>query len=280
MRKRYDDRPRRRHPSTSAAVMLLTAASSIVAQPIVAQPADAPRDECPTPEEMEQRRSDTESLWRGEPPPGYHGISYRFQVSASPGQVPKLDAPPVVDGIPCDSPAHRADLREGDVLLSVNSTDLSAGAPLRRLGVLRAEEIDARYDVCVRRDRDTLLFYAGDRPPTDASLTIAGAAKPGRSSTRRGRLRSLRRFHETIQLDMLDTERIASNPENIIVSDLEGQESRRHANRAQPPSRLVEDVPRRRRNAGREKLADPEPPLGIDPQRSELRQAVRKRKFS
>lgn len=139
----------------SLAVTLVQLAVSGPAPVSAQEPGPDPRG-CSTPEELEARRSKANVLSKSDPSPGYHGIIYSFDVSATPGEGPTLDNPPVVDAIPCESPAHRSGLRPGDVIVAVDDTELTGGVPLMALGSLTAKRAGMTFHLEVARGGDTL----------------------------------------------------------------------------------------------------------------------------
>lgn len=143
---------------TATLVSLLLALPSGIA----AQQASASRNDCTSLAEAVEKRSAAVRAGTlvGTPAAGWTGMAYRGDFNVENG-VPKLAGPPEVTQVICDSPAHRAGVRAGDLILSVNGRH--PGEP----GVLTPRRPGLRFDLRVRRGERVLevSFVSVPRPP-------------------------------------------------------------------------------------------------------------------
>lgn len=88
-----------------------------------------------------ERRAGTRA---GTPSAGFHGMTYGGQFVMENGTL-RLAGPPRVQEVICGSPAHRAGVRTGDLIISVNGRDPGQS------GALAAHRAGLRFDLRVRR---------------------------------------------------------------------------------------------------------------------------------
>jgi len=140
---------------------LVTTCGLIVPVLLLAKPAAASHDSaraCSSAREIAARERGDASF--GRPTPGFHGIVYGGRMHyASNGEI-AWDGPLTVKAVYCASPADRAGLRPGDVILSVNGRDS------RRPRVLAATRAGLVFHLRVRRGSQILR------------ITVVTAARP------------------------------------------------------------------------------------------------------
>lgn len=142
--------PTRAYPRSGPVLMVLP----LLLIPVRARAQGATVHDCATPAEIQAMKAERPLLSRGEPTAGYHGIRYGFRITAEPGEHPQLGGAPVVDAVPCGSPADRAGIARGDVLLSVNGHDLSKD--VQDLRFLAPTEPGMTFNLRIRRDGKVL----------------------------------------------------------------------------------------------------------------------------
>lgn len=143
-------------PSKHLACLLLCGASAVV--PVAAAAQSTTGGTCTEIAVIAAERR--AGVYSGTPAAGYHGLQHRANFTIHDGQ-PEISGYPWVERVFCGSPAHRAGLHPGDVILKVNGRDG------REWGVLAPTRPGLTFDLQVRRGDSILEFriVTVARPP-------------------------------------------------------------------------------------------------------------------
>lgn len=139
--------------------VVILSTSSVV--PTDARQQDGQATECTDPTDIGARRADPSRMMGGIPSAGYHGIRYGgFLAIGSDGTV-GWATHPKIEAVYCDSPAEKAGLKKGDVLLTVNGVDS------RQPGILAAKRPGMSFHIRVQRAGEILDYTVRSipRPP-------------------------------------------------------------------------------------------------------------------
>lgn len=135
---------------TFASLVAVASLTAVLGNPAAAQTGQEAGQEvkdCSTAEEID---SPSSAISGGERTEGFHGIVYQGKARLGPDGEPEWAAPPHVEAVYCDSPAHRAGILPGDVIVSVNGRDS------KEPGILSPKRPGMTFDLELKRDGEII----------------------------------------------------------------------------------------------------------------------------